>query len=295
MAAPIKQGLDYFPLEVDLDNDDKLGMIIAEFDHKGEFLFIKLLSWIYKNDGYYIEWNEEHKLKFLRRYKYCGFTMGFINEVVPRCVKWELFNKVVFDRFQILTSTRIQTTWLDASRKRISRTYKPEIWLIPENDKLTAEETPKKAEETDKVKETKVKETKVKKSNPLVVSDETPVGPSKGDYEKLKDELNGSDLTTVVTRMKEFLSKRPVFFDPYMDYWNLLVKKSSIPALSKETDDRIKKLKTRLKEPAFDFVEICRLISSSHRLKNESTWFSFDWVIDKEKNYVRILEKIYNQ
>ena len=44
MAAPTKQGIDYFPLDADLDQDDKLQMIIGEFGIKGEIIFIKLLS-----------------------------------------------------------------------------------------------------------------------------------------------------------------------------------------------------------------------------------------------------------
>ncbi len=160
MARPDKKGLDYYPKDIDADRDDKLSMIIGEFGYRGELLFDKICGAIYKNNGYYIEWNEQEQLKFLSRYNYCGFSVSFINEVVPRLIKWGLFDKSVFDSFHILTSIRIQKTWVDASRKRTGRTIDKRFWLIEVSGGIQAEETPKKAEETtqSKVKESKVKE-----------------------------------------------------------------------------------------------------------------------------------------
>lgn len=164
MARPLKQGLDYFPYDIDLDQDDKLGMIIGEFGDKGERLYTKLLCWIYKHEGYYSGWNEDVQLRFLRRYTYCGFSMSFIEEAVPRFLKWGLFSKTVFDTLHILTSERIQKTWIDASRKRKDRIILEKVWLLSVTDgfkleeiKLTAEETTQKES---KVKEIKKKETK---------------------------------------------------------------------------------------------------------------------------------------
>lgn len=160
MARPTRQGIDYFPYDVDLDQDDKLGMIIAEFKSKGELLFTKLCAWIYKTNGYYTEWNEDVQLRFLRRYEYCGFSVSFINEVVPRFIKWGLFDKAVFDAFQILTSARIQTTWLDATRKRKERVIDRKVWLAGVNDAAEAEET---GVSGGSYQQSKVKESKVKK------------------------------------------------------------------------------------------------------------------------------------
>lgn len=161
MARPTKQGIDYYPQDVDADIDEKLGMIIAEFEAKGELLWNKLLCYIYKNNGYFTEWDDNVQLRFLRRYSYCGFSRGFINEVVPRFIKWGMLDATVFNTFQILTSPRIQKTWMDASRKRKDRTYDPKIWLIGVSSGIKAEETWFPAEETI---QSKVKKSKVKKS-----------------------------------------------------------------------------------------------------------------------------------
>lgn len=163
MARPTRQGIDYFPYDVDLDQDDKLGMIIGEFQVKGEILYTKLCAWIYKTNGYYTEWNEEAQLRFLRRYDYCGFSVSFTNEVVPRLIKWGLFDKAVFDSFQVLTSARIQQTWQEATRKRKGCVIDVKFRVLVVIAAGKPEETTKKPEETpqSKLKESKLKESKV--------------------------------------------------------------------------------------------------------------------------------------
>jgi hypothetical protein len=158
MARPTRQGIDYFPYDVDLDLDDKLGMIVGEFKIKGEVLYIKLCAWIYKTNGYYTEWNEDVQLRFLRRYDYCGFSVSFLNEVVPRLIKWELFDRTVFDSFHVLTSARIQATWLDATRKRKDCTIDKKFLVLDVSSGNLPEKTQKKTEETPQTKEKKSKE-----------------------------------------------------------------------------------------------------------------------------------------
>ena len=211
MAAPIKQGIDYFPLDTDLDQDDKLGMIIGEYGEKGERLWIKMLAWTYKNEGYYFEWKEDVQLRFLRRYNYCGFSMSFIQEVVPRFIRWGLFDKTVFDAFQILTSNRIQKTWLDATRKRKERQINQNFWIIGVNDAAEAEETKEKAEFTDKRKEKKVNEIKEKE---IVIGADAPKHPPKSieTFEKRETDFYNS-----IAEYKEVYPKETL--RAFYDYW----------------------------------------------------------------------------
>ena len=120
-------------------------------------LHLELLVNLVNLEGYFMKWEEDAQLRFLKRYAYCGFSLSFILEAVPRLIKWGLFDKIVFDSFHVLTSARIQSTWIDATRKRSSRDIISDYWVI---DGVKAEETPKKAEATTqrKVKESKVKE-----------------------------------------------------------------------------------------------------------------------------------------
>ncbi len=165
MPRPTKQAIDYFPLDVSCENDDKLQMIIGEFGMKGEFIFIKLLAYIYKNEGYYCVWDEKTQLKFATGVAYAlgGSQVNLIREVVARLIQWEVFDNLVFDSFGILTSRRIQKTWLDATRKRADRHIEPKLWLLTDknpdktvNSVPEAEETPEKTEVIHKVKKSKV-------------------------------------------------------------------------------------------------------------------------------------------
>jgi hypothetical protein len=165
MARPNKQGLEYFPFDVDIDMDDKLAMVIGEYGSAGEILYVKLLTWIYKHQGYYVEWTEQEQLKFCKRFSYLGIALDKINEVVGRCIRWGLFDARLYDAAKILTSIRIQKTWFDVSRKRKDRQIDAEIWLLgvnggnnPAETQLMAEETTKKTEETTQSKGKEIKE-----------------------------------------------------------------------------------------------------------------------------------------
>ncbi len=48
MARPFKEGLDYFPLDVDFLDDKKVKLIKAEFGAKGILVLIYLLTLVIK-------------------------------------------------------------------------------------------------------------------------------------------------------------------------------------------------------------------------------------------------------
>lgn len=301
MPRPTKQGLDYFPYDVDLDVDDKVQMIIAEFGFRGEMILTKLFAWIYKHGGYCIYWDEKERLKFTARVSYIGGAqVNLIDELVGRCIKWDLFNAALFESSRILTSTRIQSTWLEGSRKRKERTIDPEVWLlgaIP--DGVKAEETIKKAEVTDKVKETKVKESK--RPNGLVVSGETTDERrrlQKKTYSDMLSQLNGAEKKEYWIKIHEFIqAQRPDFAEPYVDAWNLFADFRKLAKLETVSDSRRKKLAVRLQEKAFDFFRILEKAKDSPHLRGENRdgWkMTFDWMIENDKNYCKILEGNYD-
>ena len=55
MVRPRKEGLDYFPLDVDIAADEKVEYIEAKFGLVGFATIIHLLIAVYRN-GYYINW-----------------------------------------------------------------------------------------------------------------------------------------------------------------------------------------------------------------------------------------------
>ena len=115
MARPNKIGLDYFPLDVDIFEDEKISAISGEFGIKGEITVIKLLCAIYRN-GYFILWNDLLKFKLLRNLP--GVSSELIESIVNRLVLWEFFDKALFDSVKVLTSRGIQKRYFEAVRRR---------------------------------------------------------------------------------------------------------------------------------------------------------------------------------
>lgn len=115
MARPNKIGLDYFPLDVDIFEDEKISAISGEFGIKGEITVIKLLCAIYRN-GYFILWNDLLKFKLLRNLP--GVSSELIESIVNRLVLWEFFDKALFDSVKVLTSRGIQKRYFEASKRR---------------------------------------------------------------------------------------------------------------------------------------------------------------------------------
>ena len=124
MSRPKKDGVEYFSVDVDFFEDDKIKLLRAEFGAKGVYILMYLLCQIYKN-GYYISWNDD-KCLLVSDGAGCGCTPGFVQEFINGCLKRSFFDKGVFEMFGILTSKGIQKRFLYAVMTR------PEIRIIQE-------------------------------------------------------------------------------------------------------------------------------------------------------------------
>ena len=66
MARPRKQGLDYFPMDVDIFDDAKMLDLNFKYGYLGEIIYIRLLTMIYDN-GYYLEKTVPQMVMLLNR------------------------------------------------------------------------------------------------------------------------------------------------------------------------------------------------------------------------------------
>lgn len=117
MARPNKTGLDYFPLDIDFFDDEKIVAISGEFGIKGEIVAIKLLCAIYRN-GYFILWNDLLKFKLLKNLP--GISSELLDSIMNRLVLWGFFDKGLFDSMGVLTSVGIQKRYFKISKRRKS-------------------------------------------------------------------------------------------------------------------------------------------------------------------------------
>ena len=174
MARPLKLGLDYFPLDTDIDSDDKIQLIEAEFGSKGFAVVIKLLCKVYSDKGYYYNWTEVEKLLFAKK---MGESVSLVDEIVKRSVKWGLFEKSVFNQFQVLTSSAIQSRFLEAVNRREKVEMFKEFSLIDVSKYRNVVNVYINRVNVNIGTQSKVKEIKVKEINDAIPSDDEKENP----------------------------------------------------------------------------------------------------------------------
>jgi hypothetical protein len=211
MARPLKHGLDYFPLNVDFFEDDKIQFVSSRFDEKGELIAVKLLCKIFKA-GYFIEWNDDAALLFS---KGAGrnVTPSLANDVVNELIRRGFFHKGLFERFSVLTSNGIQKRYIkictDAKRKdwKIEEKYCVEQFTLEETHKTPSETSQTLEESTER----KVKENKVKKSK-VDAGAAAPALPKKNFKLLTESEFYDELKTFINSYSKEMLRE-------FFDYW----------------------------------------------------------------------------
>ena len=126
----VKKGLDFFLLDTIFD--DSIKLIKAEFGASGIGIVIMLWQKIYGGEGYYCEWNKDVALLFASE---VGAGGNVVSEVVSACLRRGIFDKSLFDKYQILTSARIQRHYFEAVKRRKDVSFNNDFLLVP----ITAE------------------------------------------------------------------------------------------------------------------------------------------------------------
>ena len=125
MARPIKSGLDYFPMDVDMNTSMKLFQ--AEYGLIGFAVIVKLWSKIYKEEGYYCNWNYDISLLFSQE---IGLEINSLSKYIDAAFRRELFDKSLYDKYSILTSSGVQKRYFSSVKKRKSVSVFEEFILI---------------------------------------------------------------------------------------------------------------------------------------------------------------------
>jgi len=128
-GRPTKQGIDYFPLDCEFDDDMKL--FILEYGGESVGIIIALWQIIYKNEGYYADYDRKLPLKIKQR---IGSEADQVRKIIEGAVEFGIFDKVLFDKYNILTSSGIQSRFLNAAAQKKQIRFNPEYALINLND-----------------------------------------------------------------------------------------------------------------------------------------------------------------
>lgn len=126
MARPQKEGLDYFPLDTDMDiKDDKIQLLEAKYGITGFGVLIKLLMKIY-SEGYYYKWGEKESLLHSKR---VNVDINIVNDIVSDSVKWGMFDSEIYSKYKILTSNGIQKRFWEVAKRRNDVIINKAFWV----------------------------------------------------------------------------------------------------------------------------------------------------------------------
>ena len=125
MARPTKQGIDYFPLDTQLD--EKIEMFIIEKEAIGLSVLVTIWQMIYSNEGYYTTNGND---LFLLIKKRINVSINDIRECINVCLERGIFDKKLHDKFKILTSKAIQKRYFEAAKRKKEVRYNPEYILL---------------------------------------------------------------------------------------------------------------------------------------------------------------------
>ena len=271
MARPKKQGIDYFPLDVNFFSDVKIRKIARACGSQSTSILICLLCNIYKDNGYYILWNED--LPFVIADS-VGVSEGAVKEVILKAIQVDFFDKDIYEKYKVLTSHGIQSRFKSAVYKREEIEYVVEYLVSDIQNSIS--------DGKNCVSDTESTQSKVKKRKVKNNKEKSPKGDTK------KDELS---LPAPPVR------NEPVDFVGLQSYFNETFK-GKLPMVANMTEARRKAVKARIAE--YDkntvFLVLQKVLASPFLLGcNDRNWkCDFDWIF-KAANFTKILEGNYDE
>lgn len=178
MARPRKEGLDYFPLDVDFFSNRKIKILKAQFGADGITIYLYLLCEIYKK-GYYLQVDDDFYYIVADD---LNMSQNKIGQVIHFLLERSLFDNILFQSDKVLTSVSIQKQYQESVKARASKNpiQVKRFWLLDEAETETfikvvqndnfSEKNPSYSENNDfnsknnDTKESKEKKNKINKS-----------------------------------------------------------------------------------------------------------------------------------
>src|SRR5699024_8883489 len=233
LARPIKQGVDYFPLDVYMDN--KFKFIEIKYGLEGFAIVIKMMQNIY-SQGYWSYWGEDEKILFASE---INVDIKKLEEITDECTKRGIFSKELYEKSGILTSAGIQKRYKEIVRRRKGVEVTEEYLLVRGLGVVNDVNNPsQRSHDDNKSTQSKVKESKGNNNkqkyldNVLLKSDE---------YKRLINEFGQEVIDSKIEELDTYISNKGK--NPYKDHNKTLrnwIKKDGTKPLSvkKKEQDR---------------------------------------------------------
>jgi hypothetical protein len=117
MARSQKKGLSFFSLQVDALLNKKVRLLQADSGERGVLVWLHILSYAYKENGYYFDMNNVEEVEHFAS-EVCKCSAQVFQSVVAVAVKRKLFVESVFRKHKVLTCEDMQDTFLQATAER---------------------------------------------------------------------------------------------------------------------------------------------------------------------------------
>lgn len=192
MARPRKDGLDYFPLDVNFLSDLKIKKIIRAYGAQAVAVVMSVLTTIYRDNGYFANYDEDLIFIIADELK---LEDSYVKDVIEKLIEVDFLSKEQKEKNNILTSIGIQERYLKVCERRVKKKLNATYNLINDssNELPQTESTPKESfciqkphstgVNDDKSTQSKVNKSKVNKSKEKV--NKTTSSGEQTDLEKL--------------------------------------------------------------------------------------------------------------
>lgn len=134
MARQVKAGLDYFSHDVDIMQDKKIRLIFAKHGGVGVFIYMRLLEELYRENGYYLQIDDDFNILFSGDNKI--EENDYIN-ILNDCINKKLFCEKKYKNYKILTSERIQKNYISGTDRRKEVNFIKEYLLLNPKEMYT--------------------------------------------------------------------------------------------------------------------------------------------------------------
>lgn len=132
MARPRKDGLDYFPLDVNFLSDLKIKKIIRAYGAQAVAVVMSVLTTIYRDNGYFATYDDDLIFIIADELK---LEDSYVKNVIEKLIEVDFLNKEQKEKNNILTSIGIQERYLKACERRVKTTLNATYSLL--NDSST--------------------------------------------------------------------------------------------------------------------------------------------------------------
>lgn len=297
MARPRKKGLDYFTNDVSFYQDIKIRKLIRHNGIQAVAVYHILLCQIY-SVGYYLEWDDD--IPFIIS-ELSGLEEDEIVRHLNYCTEVGLFDKTLFEGSHILTSSSIQSRYIEisvAAKRKICADMPFLIVPIP-GQSVSSEETRVSSVETAVISEETPISSEINSSGhgESDVSSEFSTQRKEKERKEYIDSLLRSESPSSAEQPTD--SDGEINFLGFMALFNRTMQehKAVIATITDMTKKRREAVGARCRkygQEALRKVVLNAATSPFLNGENKESWVAdFNWLF-KPNNFVKVLEGNYN-